>query len=130
MARTQDDKTQIGLTAEADEALKAVAETYFAGSQQDAYRFAIAYAIAARLGPEDAPPSGYTTKYSALGTIETGTVIRDVLEILSVGDPERPFATAEKLADAGIRALSRRLSGNENMADILDEFTLSAGGSD
>lgn len=124
MARSQEDKAQIGLTAEADEALKTVAENYLAGSQHDAYRLAIAYAIAAGLRPEDAPSSGYTTKFSALGTIEVGTSLRDVLDILQVGDPQRPFATAERLADAGIRALSKRLAGEESLADILDELSL------
>ena len=103
MAKDQDDKQQIGLTPETNEAIMAIAMSYFGGSQQDAYRFAISYAIAAELEPSDAPQSGYVTKYSALGTLESGSSIRDLLEILNAGEPNRPFATAEKLAELGVR---------------------------
>jgi hypothetical protein len=41
------------------------------------------------------------------------------LEILQVGDQARPFATAEKLAELGVREISRRLEGNESLADIM-----------
>ena len=59
--------------------------------------------------------------FSALGTLETGTSIRDLLEILQIGDPGRPFATAEKLAELGVREIARRLSGHETLADLLSE---------
>ncbi len=119
MAKAQDDKQQIGLTPETDESIKEIATIYFGGSQQDAYRFAISYAIAADLDPAEAPQSGYVTKYSALGTLESGSSLRDLLEILDVGDPNRPFATAEKLAELGIREIAQRLEGNESFAEII-----------
>jgi hypothetical protein len=122
VAKTQDDKQQIGLTPETDASIKDLATTYFGGSQQDAYRFAIAYAIAVALDPAEAPQSGYTTKYNALGGVESGSSIRDLLEILGVGELERPWSTAEKLAELGTRDLSRRLQGNESLADILTEL--------
>jgi hypothetical protein len=118
MAKTAEDKQQIGLTDEADEWLKGLTTKYFA-SQTDAYRFAITYAIAAGLDPAGAPQSGYVTKYNALGTLESGSSLRDLLEILAVGEPGRPFATAEKLAELGVREISRRLEGNESFAEIL-----------
>jgi hypothetical protein len=118
MAKAQEDKQQIGLTPEGDEAIKLLAASHFA-NQTDAYRFAIAYAIAAGLNPNDAPQSGYQTKYNALGTLESGSSLRDLLEILKVGDPERPFATAEKLAELGVREIARRLEGNESLTDIM-----------
>jgi len=122
MAKSQDDKQQIGLTEEADEAIKALAESHFA-SQTDAYRFAIAYAIASGLDPADAPQGGYVTKYNALGTLESGSSLRDLLEILDVGDRDRPFATAEKLAELGVREIARRLEGNESLADIMADVS-------
>ena len=122
MAKATDDKQQIGLTPETDEALKELTIKYFA-SQTDAYRFAISYAIAAGLDPEDAPQSGYTTKYNALGTLESGSSLRDLLEILEVGDQGRPFATAEKLAELGVRDISRRLEGSESFAEILTSIS-------
>lgn len=119
MAKPQDDKQQIGLTPETNESIQEIAAVYFGGSQQDAYRFAISYAVAADLDPADAPQSGYVTKYNALGTLESGSSLRDLLEILDVGDPTRPFATAEKLAELGIREIAQRLEGNESFAEIM-----------
>lgn len=119
MAHDKDDKQQIGLTPEANEAIGKLAADHFGGSQQDAYRFAISYAIGAGLDVNDAPQGGYVTKFSALGTLETGTSIRDLLEILAIGDPGRPFATAEKLAELGVREIATRLDGNETLADLL-----------
>ena len=117
MAKSADDKQQIGLTPEADDALKELTTQFFA-SQTDAYRFAISYAIAADLDPGNAPQSGYVTKYNALGTLESGSSLRDLLEILEVGESGRPFATAEKLAELGVRAIPRRLEGSESFAEI------------
>ncbi|MGX1769500.1 hypothetical protein ACWIE7_14520 [Dietzia sp. NPDC055343] len=120
----KDDKQQIGLTEEANQAIARIAASDFAGSQQDAYRFAIAYAIGAGLDLADAPKGGYVTKFSALGTLEAGRSIRDLLEILSLGDPSRPFATAERLAEVGVREIARRLDGNETLADLLAEVSV------
>lgn len=115
----ESDKQQIGLTQEANEAIAKIAKEHFGDSQQDAYRFAISYAIGAGLDLDDAPQGGYITKFNALGTLETGTDIRDLLEILKIGDPERPFATAERLAELGVRDIAGRLEGNETLADLL-----------
>lgn len=119
----KDDKQQIGLTPETNDAIAQIAREHFGGSQQDAYRFAISYAIGAGLDLDDAPQGGYVTKFNALGTLETGTSIRDLLEILQIGEASRPFATAEKLAELGVREIARRLEGNETLADLLDEVT-------
>jgi len=123
MANNKDDKQQIGLTPEANEAIAQIAIDHFGGSQQDAYRLAISYAIGADLDLEGAPQGGYVTKYNALGTLETGTSIRDLLEILQIGDPARPFATAEKLAELGVHDIARRLEGNETFADLFGGST-------
>jgi len=119
MASDKDDKQQIGLTPEANDAIAQIATDHFGGSQQDAYRFAISYAIGAGLDLDDAPQGGYVTKFNALGTLETGTSLRDLLEILQIGEPARPFATAEKLAELGVRDIARRLEGNETLADLM-----------
>jgi hypothetical protein len=122
VAKIQEDKQQIGLTAAGDEAIKILVpdgrDGIFA-SQADAYRFAISYAIAVGLDPADAPSGGYSTKFNALGTLESGSSIRDLIAILEIGDASRPFATAERLAELGVCELARRLQGNESLADIL-----------
>ena len=127
MAKAQEDKQQIGLTSTGNEAIEVLAPETRDGlfaSQTDAYRFAISYAIAMGLDPADAPQGGYSTKFNALGTLESGSSIRDLIDILNVGDTSRPFATAEKLAELGVRELARRLQGNESLADILNEVSV------
>lgn len=122
-AKGQEDKQQVGLTSAGDEAIQVlVSDGYFA-SQVDAYRFAISYAIAAGLDPADAPQGGYSTKFNALGTLESGSSIRDLIDILSVGETSRPFVMAEKLAELGVREIAHRLEGNESLADILSEVS-------
>lgn len=118
MANDKDDKKQIGLTPEANDAIAKIATDHFGGSQQDAYRFAISYAIGAGLDLEEAPQGGYITKYHA-EAVESGTSLRDLFDILKIGDPARPFATAEKLAELGVRDIARRLEGNETLGDLL-----------
>lgn len=120
MANEKDDKKQIGLTREANEAIAKIADDHFGGNQQDAYRFAISYAIGAGLNPDDAPAGGYTTKYHA-EAVESGTSLRDLFQILGIGDPDRPFLTAEKLAEIGVRDMARRLDGSETLADLLED---------
>lgn len=121
-AKSNEDKQQIGLTDAGEAALQVVLADGKFANQTDAYRFAISYAIAARLDPADAPPGGYGTKFNALGTLESGSSIRDLIDILSIGDTNRPFATAEKLAELGLREIARRLESNERLADILSEI--------
>jgi hypothetical protein len=128
VANAQEDKQQVGLTPTGNEAIEVLAPETRDGlfaSQTDAYRFAIAYAIAAGLDPADAP-GGYVTKFSALGTLESGSSIRDLIEILDIGETSRPFATAEKLAELGVREIARRLEGNESLADIICEVSASS----
>lgn len=119
MAIAQGDKQQIGLTGEADDAIRDIAANYFGGSQKDAYLFAIAYAIGADLDPASAPSGGYTTKFNGIGTLDPTGSVRELLEILAIGDPARPLATMERLAEVGVRDIARKLEGNETVADIM-----------
>jgi len=115
----REDKKQIGLTRAGQEALTVLmGEDRFA-SESDAYKFAIAYAIATGLTPDDAPEGGYGTKFNAAGGIDIDRVIVDLLRVLKVGDPDRPYTTAERLAEAGITALAHRIDNHESLAEIL-----------
>ncbi len=125
MAKAQEDKQQIGLTATGDEALQVLLADGRFANQTDAYRFAISFAIAADLDLADAPQGGYNTKFNARGTLESGSSIRDLIEILGIGEANRPFATAEKLAELGVKEIARRLEGNESLADIMTEVSRS-----
>jgi hypothetical protein len=119
MAQLGEDKRQIGLTSIGQAALEVLMADGRFAEQTDAYKFGISYAIAAGFDPDEAPTGGYNTKFNAGGGLDIDGVIRDLINVLSVGDPERPYATSEKLAELGITAIARRLEGNESLADIM-----------
>jgi hypothetical protein len=119
MAHVREDKKQIGLTKAGQEALITLMAEYRFAYESDAYKFSIAYAIETDLNTEDAPEGGYGTKFNAAGGIDIDHVIADLLRILDVGDPDRPYTTAERLAEAGITALARRIENHESLAEIL-----------
>lgn len=119
MATDRGDKQQIGLTGEGNQAIETVAKEYFGGSQKETYLFAISYAMGADLKIETAPQGGYTTKYNGIGTLDPSGSVRELLEILNIGEPDRPMATMERLAELGVRDIARRLAGNETMADVM-----------
>jgi hypothetical protein len=125
MAQLGEDKRQIGLTAAGQTAIEVVMAGGLFATETDAYKFGISYAIAAELDPDDAPTGGYTTKYNASGGIDIDGVIRDLIDVLAVGDPGRPYATAEKLAELGVTAVARRLEGSESLADIMADVSAS-----
>jgi hypothetical protein len=119
MAQLGEDKRQIGLTSAGQTALGVLMADGRFATETDAYKFGISYAIAAGLDPDEAPPGGYNTKFNASGGIDIDGVIRDLIDVLAVGDPGRPYATAEKLAELGVTAIAKRLEGSESLADIM-----------
>jgi hypothetical protein len=122
MAPGADDKKQIGLGANGSRALDSLMAAGLFATEGDAYKFAIAYAIAVDLGPEDAPEGGYGTKFNATGGLDRDGLIRDVLTVLHIGDASRPYATAERLAEVGMVALAKRIDAHESLAEILSEL--------
>lgn len=116
------DKKQIGLTLAGSRALaRLTAEGLFA-IEGDAYKFGIAYAVAMGIDPADAPDSGYGTKFNATGGLDREGLVRDLLSVLNIGDPARPYATAERLAEVGVTALVKRIEAHESLAEILQEI--------
>lgn len=119
-----DDKKQIGLALAGSRALaRLMAEDLFA-IEGDAYKFGIAYAIATDLSADDAPDSGYATKFNATGGLDRDGLVRDMLMVLNVGDISRPYATAERLAEVGLTALVKRIEAHESLAEILEAIQL------
>ena len=102
MAQLGEDKRQIGLTPAGQTALEVLMADGRFATETDAYKFGISYAIAAGLDPDEAPTGGYNTKFNASGGLDIDGVIRDLIDVLAVGDPVRPYATAEKLAELGV----------------------------
>jgi hypothetical protein len=113
------DKKQIGLTPVGQAAIEILMQDDRFDTESDAYRFGISYALAAGFAPDDAPPGGYSTKFSASGGLDIDGVIRDLLVVLAVGDVARPYATAERLAELGVTTIAKRLEGHESLSEIM-----------
>ena len=121
-----DDKSQIGLTAEGSAALSLLIEQGLFGSEGDGYKFGVAYALGSGL-TADPSAKGYTTKFNAAGGLDRDGSLREIVPLLSGDGAERPYATAERLADAGLRDLARRIAQRESLSEILSELTADGG---
>lgn len=116
------DKKQIGLTRAGSEALAELMGAGLFASETDAYRVGISYALAKGMDPSGAPEGGYQTKFNAAGGLDVYSEIRDLVTILRPQDADRPYTTAERLAELGITALATRVAEHESFAEILSEF--------
>lgn len=124
VASSNEDKRQIGLTPAGNAALAHLMDSGLFAQETDAYRFAIAYSLAKGWNVSDAPEGGYQTKFNAAGGLDVYQEIRDLISMLRPEYGERPYASAERLAELGVTDLARRFSANESMADILGEFDM------
>lgn len=113
------DKKQIGLTAQGSAFLAQIMEAELFSAETDAYRCGIAYALGKGLELDAAPDGGYQTKFNAAGGLDPYQEIRDLVVTLRPDDADRPYATAEKLAELGITEIGSRLSAHESLAEIL-----------
>ncbi len=116
------DKKQIGLTPAGNAALAQLMDAELFATETDAYKVGIAYSLGKGLDPDEAPESGYQTKFNAAGGLDVYQEIRDVIGILRPRDADRPYATAERLAELGVTALAERIAAHESLADILAGF--------
>src|SRR5690242_20572478 len=116
------DKKQIGLTREGGEALDELMDAKLFSSEMDAYRCGIGYALGMNLDVEAAPDGGYQTKFNAAGGLDTYQEIRDLIATLRPNDADRPYATAEKLAELGITEMAARVAAHESLSDVLAEL--------
>jgi hypothetical protein len=71
------------------------------------------------MNPDQAPKGGYQTKFNAAGGIDIDGQIRDLIGILLPECSERPYATAERLAELGMSVLAKRIADQDSLADLL-----------
>jgi len=95
-----------------------IAEGSFA-TEGDAYKFAIAYALATECDPADAPKGGYQTKFNAAGGLDRDGAVRDLVSLLRPSDSNRPYAVAERLAEVGATVIAEMLEANLGLAEIV-----------
>jgi hypothetical protein len=107
------DKAQIGLTPTASRHLQQVMASGWFSKEQDAYRVAIAIALANDVvaNPEDL--AGIENKYNFMGGVDRDGRLRALINALSPDHTSAPARFAERLAHAGLAILASRL-GDED----------------
>jgi len=113
------DKKQIGLSSAGDLALKGLLAQGLFESETDAYKVSIAFALAKGIEPGPTPEGGYQTKFNAAGGLDVYGEIKDVICLLRPQDADRPYATAERLADLGVKEIAARIESHQSLAEIL-----------
>jgi hypothetical protein len=102
------DRATVGLNATGWANMEAIMETGWFEEQIDAYRVAIAVALAKDLAIDEGGLVGVTTKWNR-GTLDKDGRVKTLIATLLPRAAQRPYDYANLLADAGIRYLRQRL---------------------
>lgn len=115
------DKAQIGITPAAECQLDQLMLTGWFADRQDAYRVAIAVALARRLEPSAADLVGLRTAYNFTGGIDRDGKLRQLIAVLRPSEAARPAIFSERLAHAGLAFLVDRLvTASGTLTDALN----------
>lgn len=112
------DLAQIGLSPEGERDLAAVMGTGWFAAAQDAYRMAIAAALAADVIASQDQVKGTETKYNFIGGIDDDGKIRALISTFRPDDAKMPARTAERLAHAGLRILAEKLTKEDALLSV------------
>jgi len=116
--------TTVGLSQEAHEMLRGLKEQKLFAEMMDAYRFAIAYALAKGV----IPPEISTTKNTIfnVGSFDPSKDVYAAISLLFSGDLTdlSVYKTGERLAEWGVRELDRKSkSGEIDFSQIYNEIS-------
>ena len=107
------DKVQIGLTAVGAQHLASVMKTGWFEKEQDAYRLAIAVALAHQVVASPDQISGSDVKFNFMGGIDRDGRVRALIGALAPAEGALPARYAERLAHAGLNILASKLADEE-----------------
>jgi hypothetical protein len=107
------DKAQIGLTPLGAQHLDAVMKTDWFATAQDAYRLAIAVAIAHEVVATPEQIAGSDTKYNFMGGVDRDGKVRALISALAPAEAATPARYAERLAHAGLAILASKLADED-----------------
>jgi hypothetical protein len=111
------DKAQPGLTDAARDQLDVVADQGGFADKLDAYRLALAIALAQGLEPAAADVSRKT--YVNVGSLDPDGAIKSAVLAVRDDHDDRPVAFMERLAEAGIAKLYEHLESGKSLREIL-----------
>jgi hypothetical protein len=116
------DKSQLGLSEKARAAADEVVDRGGFKLLQDAYRLAISIALAKGLEP--AAENLSRENYVNVGGLDQGGSIRTAIMQLRDDAGDRPYALAERLAEAGLEDLHVHLSAGRSLREYLESLNV------
>jgi hypothetical protein len=113
------DKSQVAISPNSRDLADEVVEKGGFADRQDVYRLAIAVALTKQLepAPEDV---GGRINYLGTGSLDPEASIRTAIVQLREDGRDRPYALAERLAEAGIAVLHEHLNSGRSIREFLD----------
>ena len=98
-----EDINTVGLSEQSHKSLRLPKDTGVFSEMRDAYRFGLAWAIAAGIIADEDVKT--TETFVNVGTLDPDGSIRDVVIGLFPEAENRPYARVERLAEAGVAAI-------------------------
>lgn len=119
------DKSQVAISEASRDLADEVVEKGGFAERQDVYRLAIAVALVKQLepAPEDV---GGRINYLGAGSLDQDGSIRTAIMQLREEGRDRPYALAERLAEAGIAELHEHLNSGRSIREFLASLTTGA----
>jgi hypothetical protein len=113
------DRVTVGLTQVGLGHLSEVLETGWFEEEMDAYRVAIAVALARGLCADAGGMVGVKTKFN-VGSLDNDGKLRTLITTLAPSSGDRPYEHAERLAEAGVAYLAEKLGRQgATLTDVL-----------
>lgn len=109
------DKKTIGITKPNASGLATLVSTGRFGSEMDAAKFAMAYAL--KSGITSGSTDGAETKWN-VGSIDPDGSVRSLIEALCADAPE-PYRLVEHLMNEGIKMLAAKFSEGTDVYDLM-----------
>jgi hypothetical protein len=109
------DKKTIGITKSNASLLAQLVSVGSFGSELDAAKFAMAYAI--KSGVQSGSAEGAETKWN-VGSVDPDGSMRSLLEAL-YPDTDEPYRLAEHLMNEGVKLLTAKVSGSADLYDTI-----------
>jgi Arc/MetJ-type ribon-helix-helix transcriptional regulator len=112
--------TTIGLSESSHVKLKRLVGEGLFAEMRDAYRFALALALAKNIDPPEI--EGNKQTFLNIGSLDPDGEIKSLISVLRKDEEGSVYRLAEKLADWGVHELTRQSdSGPLNFASIISE---------
>lgn len=109
-------RTTVGLTPEGRDALSQVMAAGWFSTDRDAFKYAVAFALAGEIAPTP-DPATFSTIWNR-GTLDPDDRLATLVSLLSASDD--PWDRIRRLGDAGLRAMVKQNLHVGLPTDVLD----------